>query len=110
MKVRLGIILAIHCHYHTCVNLCPIKNKWIKWLLYIILSVLYDMVIYLIVAFCGNAYFYGVFNYKALSRLFSDPLTYFILSLFTGVWLQFLLLACLYESFLIRPRLIIARD
>lgn len=81
-------------------NLCRIKNKWIKWLLYIILSVLYGMVVYLIMAFYGSAYFYGVFNYKALNRLFSDPLTYFILSLATGIWLQFLLLACLYEVFL----------
>lgn len=80
-------------------NLCRIKNKWVKWLLYIILSVLYGMVAFPIIGLCINAYLYGVFNYKALNRVLSDPMTYFILSLFTGIWLQFLLLACLYESF-----------
>lgn len=91
-------------------NLCRIKNKWIKWLLYIILSVLYGMVAFPIIVLCINAYLYGVFNYKPLNNIVSDPLGWLGLSLVTGIWLQFLLLACLYESFLIRPRLIIPRD
>lgn len=81
-------------------NLWVLKNKLIKWVLYVFLGVSFGMLAYALASFYSKVYLFGLYDYKMFYKFLTDPMSVLVLSLVTGVWLQFLSLAYLYEVFL----------